>query len=309
MLYTTQNLPLSLISLEDWQLVKVSGIDNNKFLQGQLTADITQLTETRWLLSAHCDPKGKTLSHLLLFKHDNEIYYITRRSVAETQMNALKKYAIFSKVTIEPDSSQTIIGIAGQHINSLKLAYLTQLDEQNNCITHNKITFLRINFPQPRYIVIGPSEKIITLTSELDLPLLPSQQWSTLNLQANFPIIDIAVSGQFLPQAFNLQHFEAISFKKGCYCGQEMVARAQYRGINKRALFLLQGIGRELPKVGDSLEQKIGDNWRETGCILACYCLADNIIWVQAILNNDMTEDELQFRTKHNHQLLSIINT
>jgi len=107
------------------------------------------------------------------------------------------------------------------------------------------------------------------------------------------------VSRQYLPQAFNLQNFAAISFNKGCYCGQEMVARAQYRGISKRALYLLVGQSEKLPKVGDSLEQKIAENWRETGCVTATLRLDDNTIWVQAILNNELDADAV-FKVKNN---------
>ncbi|MBN0795851.1 tRNA-modifying protein YgfZ, partial [Pseudomonas aeruginosa] len=66
-----------------------------------------------------------------------------------------------------------------------------------------------------------------------------SQQWLALNIEAGLPVIDSANSGQFIPQATNLQALGGISFKKGCYTGQEMVARAKFRGANKRALWTL----------------------------------------------------------------------
>ncbi|CDL16218.1 Folate-dependent protein for Fe/S cluster synthesis/repair in oxidative stress [Klebsiella pneumoniae IS46] len=68
-----------------------------------------------------------------------------------------------------------------------------------------------------------------------------SQQWLALNIEAGLPVIDSANSGQFIPQATNLQALGGISFKKGCYTGQEMVARAKFRGANKRALWTLSG--------------------------------------------------------------------
>ena len=74
-----------------------------------------------------------------------------------------------------------------------------------------------------------------------------SQQWLALNIEAGFPVIDAANSGQFIPQATNLQALGGISFKKGCYTGQEMVARAKFRGANKRALWLLAGSASRLP--------------------------------------------------------------
>ena len=89
-----------LTSLSDWQLVKVSGIDNRTFLQGQVTADINHLNEYTALFAAHCDAKGRMWSNLILFQRGADIFYIVRKTVAEKQIAALKKFAVFSKVTV-----------------------------------------------------------------------------------------------------------------------------------------------------------------------------------------------------------------
>ncbi|WP_439955727.1 CAF17-like 4Fe-4S cluster assembly/insertion protein YgfZ, partial [Klebsiella pneumoniae] len=70
---------------------------------------------------------------------------------------------------------------------------------------------------------------------------------------------------QFIPQATNIQALGGISFKKGCYTGQEMVARAKFRGANKRALWTLAGHASRVPEAGEDLEMKMGENWRRTG--------------------------------------------
>jgi len=299
MLYTSQSLPLSKILLDDWQLVKVSGADSYKFLQGQLTNDMTKLTDSYFLFAAQCDPKGKIWSNMLLFKRRDDIYYIARKSGVDAQIKELKKYAVFSKVTIDIDTDLTIIGIAGNDIAN-ELAQINCLfNDQQNCANVNDVTYLKINFPSARYIAIGTKNAINKLQFTKDAPVKLSEQWALLELEANYPIIDQPVSNQYLPQAFNLHNFAAISFDKGCYCGQEMVARAQYRGINKRALYLLVGQSERLPEVGDSLEQKMAENWRETGCVTATLRLADNTIWVQAILHNQL-EAGAVFRVKNN---------
>ncbi|MCV5397138.1 tRNA-modifying protein YgfZ, partial [Escherichia coli] len=101
-----------------------------------------------------------------------------------------------------------------------------------------------------------------------------------------FPVIDAANSGQFIPQATNLQALGGISFKKGCYTGQEMVARAKFRGANKRALWLLAGSASRLPEAGEDLELKMGENWRRTGTVLAAVKLEDGQVVVQVVMNN-----------------------
>nr|WP_280643997.1 hypothetical protein [Candidatus Erwinia dacicola] len=82
-----------------------------------------------------------------------------------------------------------------------------------------------------------------------------------------------------------------ISFKKGCYTGQEMVARAKFRGANKRALFWLAGKAGVVPAANDALEIQMGMNWRRTGTILAACQLDNGEVWVQAVLNNDLEAD------------------
>ncbi|MDF7667577.1 tRNA-modifying protein YgfZ [Orbaceae bacterium ESL0727] len=279
---------LKQISLNDWQLIKVSGEDNQTYLQGQVTADIPQLTDQHSLFAAHCDAKGKMWSNLLLFKRDKDIFYIVRKSVADKQIAELKKYAIFAKVKIEAINDLNMLGVVG-NLPQEVAAHLTTPDQ--NCLTYANTTYLRLSSPVERFIMITPQP--------LPTDLEPSTEWQLLDMQADYAIIDAPNIETLLPQACNLQHHNAISFDKGCYCGQEMVARAQFRGANKRALYLLSGTGNKLPIIGDTLEYQIGENWREGGQVLAALPVSDskNQLYVQAVLNNDM-DPQTTFRIK-----------
>ena len=106
-------LPLTLITLDDWALATLTGADSEKYLQGQVTADVAQLTEHQHLLAAHCDPKGKMWSNLRLFRRQDGFAFIERRSLRDAQLKELKKYAVFSKVTIAPDDEHVLLGVAG----------------------------------------------------------------------------------------------------------------------------------------------------------------------------------------------------
>lgn len=297
MLYTSQSLPLCQTTLDDWQLIKITGADSVKFLQGQLTSDLTKLTDQNFVFSAQCDPKGKVWSNMLFFKRGDDIYYLERKSVVETQLKELKKYAIFSKVQFDIETHLIPFGIMGNDTTDGLTRISALFENGQNCITVNHVTYLKITFPTTRYLVIASADDITAHCAEMPDLVENSQQWAILDMEAHYPIIDLPVSNQYLPQAFNLQNFDAISFDKGCYCGQEMVARAQYRGINKRALYLLIGHTSQLPQIGDTLEQQMGENWRETGCVLAVIRLNEHTVWIQAILNNDL-EDNTKFRVK-----------
>ena len=132
-----------------------------------------------------------------------------------------------------------------------------------------------------------------------------SQQWLALNIEAGLPVIDAANSAQFIPQATNIQALGGISFKKGCYTGQEMVARAKFRGANKRALWTLAGHASRVPEAGEDLEMKMGENWRRTGTVLAAVQLDDGRLLVQVVMNNDMEPDSV-FRVRDDANTLSI---
>lgn len=263
------------ISLADWQIVKVSGEDNLKFLQGQVTIDMKNLSEHSALYAAHCDAKGKMWSNILLFRRGQDIYYILRKSVANRQVAELKKYAVFSKVIIEIVEDLNMVGLVADAIPASLLSKFNN----NNCMTENNITYIKLPLPQPRIIMITPNSSENNLQS--------CDQWLRLDLEAGYAVIDAENIESLLPQACNLQLHNAISFDKGCYCGQEMVARAQFRGANKRGLYLLSGSSPVLPIIGDTIEYQIEGNWREGGQILAALKLdQNNNIYVQVVLPN-----------------------
>lgn len=90
-------LPLTLITLDDWALATLTGADSEKYLQGQVTADVAQLTEHQHLLAAHCDPKGKMWSNLRLFRRQDGFAFIERRSLRDAQLKELKNTRSFLK--------------------------------------------------------------------------------------------------------------------------------------------------------------------------------------------------------------------
>ena len=272
--------------LSDWQLVRVSGTDNRTFLQGQVTADINQLNEHTALFAAHCDAKGRMWSNLILFQRGADIFYIVRKTVAEKQIAALKKYAVFSKVTIEPVVDLNLIGLEN---NAIEQSIIAELGD-NSCITKDDITYIKIPLPEMRLIKVS-NEPLPTDSQTAD-------HWLKLDLEAGYAIIDEPNIESLLPQACNLQHYNAISFDKGCYCGQEMVARAQFRGANNRGLYLLVGKSKALPIIGDKLEYELDGNWREGGQVLAALKLdEDDEIYVQVVLANGI-DIETNFRVK-----------
>ena len=301
-------LPLTLITLDDWALATLTGADSEKYLQGQVTADVAQLTEHQHLLAAHCDPKGKMWSNLRLFRRQDGFAFIERRSLRDAQLKELKKYAVFSKVTIAPDDEHVLLGVAGfQARAALKNLFAELPDAEKQLVSEGATSILWFEHPAERFLLVTDEATAERVTDALrgEAQLNNSQQWLALNIEAGLPVIDDANSGQFIPQATNIQALGGISFKKGCYTGQEMVARAKFRGANKRALWSLAGTASRVPEAGEDLELKMGENWRRTGTVLAAVQLDDGRLLVQAVMNNDMEPDSV-FRVRDDANTLSI---
>ncbi|HHR5880381.1 TPA: tRNA-modifying protein YgfZ [Providencia alcalifaciens] len=298
----SQSLPLVLISLENWELIHLHGADAEKYLQGQVTADISTLEHTH-TLTAHCDPKGKMWSDLRLFHHLGGFSYIERRSVADAQLAELKKYAVFSKITFEKKPELKLLGVAGQGARDALASLFTSLpDSQNQVIAEGNSTLLHFDLPAERFLIITDEATAQNITDTLNAILVSDQQWLALEIAAGFAVIDQENSAQHLPQAANLQAIpHGISFKKGCYTGQEMVARAKFRGANKRAMYWLTGTGSSLPTIGDGVEWQLGENWRRTGTVLAAVRLGNGELSIQIIMNNDMEADSV-FRVMGDEQ-------
>ncbi|MCE9967366.1 tRNA-modifying protein YgfZ, partial [Lelliottia amnigena] len=230
------------------------------------------------------------------------------RSLRDAQLTELKKYAVFSKVTIVADDENVLLGVAGfQARAALKTLFSELPDADKPLINDGATSLLWFEYPDERFLLVTDVATAERVTEALrgEAQFNNSLQWLALNIEAGLPIIDAANSAQFIPQATNIQALGGISFKKGCYTGQEMVARAKFRGANKRALWYLAGNASRVPEAGEDLELKMGENWRRTGTVLAAVQLDDGRVLVQVVMNNDMEADSV-FRVRDDANTLSI---
>ena len=271
--------------LTHYSLIQIEGTEAEKYLQGQLTCDVTKLAVGESTLTAHCDPKGKMSALFRLIRQDEQTFYMLLKSeLLPSALDQLKKYAVFSKVTFTSLDWQ-ILGAAG-----------TKGIEK--CGQFSAQIRIDVNGQQPRVILLHPTRLALEATVE-------AEAWDLLDIQDGVPGLAAATQLEFIPQALNLQSIEqAISFQKGCYIGQETVARAKYRGANKRALFIFAAQTESLPDIGSALEMALGDNWRATGTITSAVNF-HGILWLQAVLNTPL-EDGQAFRLPNDQTLLDM---
>ena len=271
--------------LTHYSLIQIEGTEAEKYLQGQLTCDVTKLAVGESTLAAHCDPKGKMSALFRLIRQDEQTFYMLLKSaLLPSALDQLKKYAVFSKVTFTSLDWQ-ILGVAG-----------TKGIEK--CGQFSAQIRIDVNGQQPRVIVLHSTQLALE-------PTVEAQAWDLLDIQDGVPSLAAATQLEFIPQALNLQSVEqAISFHKGCYIGQETVARAKYRGANKRALFIFAAQTQSLPEIGSALEMALGDNWRATGTITSAVNF-HGILWLQAVLNTPLEEGQA-FRLPNCQTLLDM---
>ncbi|MDZ7277462.1 tRNA-modifying protein YgfZ [Pantoea eucrina] len=292
----SSRLPLTLMSLDEWALVSVHGKDSTAYLQGQLTLDVAAMDASQHRPAAHCDAKGKMWSNLRLFHRGEGYAYLVRRTLREQQLTELKKYAVFSKVTLVADDDAVTLGVAGYQARAALANLFTTLpDAETQVVQDGDSTLLWFAQPAERFLIVTTPAQAETLKTTLagEAQFNDSTQWLALDIEAGIPVIEPATAAQLIPQATNLQALDAISFKKGCYTGQEMVARAKFRGANKRALYWLAGRASTVPQAGEALELQMGDKWRRTGTVLCGVQLDDGSVWVQVVMNNDLEADSV----------------
>lgn len=289
---------LSVISLENTAFITVTGKDARDYLQGQLTCDLFSMENTDSTLAAHCDPKGNVMSVLRVFHHQDGLAYIQPKSVTPTQLTKIKKYAVFSDIAFN-ESEQVLIGIAGTKAdNAVQSRFITP----GNVRPTQTGTAVKID--TNRWLLALDPLEADTIISELSTRSVLSSQslWDLFELQAGIPSIEESTTQTFIPQALNLQALNAISFKKGCYTGQETVARAKYRGINKRASYLLQAETEINPVAGQVIDRSVGENWRKGGVVLSSYRFDDGETLAMMVLPNNLDEDS-QFRLPETENL------
>ena len=267
------------IRLDQYQLIEAHGADAEKYLQGQLTADLIALPSGANTLAAHCDPKGKMNAIFRLLKVDSEQFFLLiKKDLLPSALDALKKYAVFSKISFDLRDWQ-IVGLIGKKCGKIEPRFTLEIDEQRAILLNESA--LPINF--------NADEKI----------------WESADIQAGLPNLSAATQNLFIPQALNLQAIEqAVSFTKGCYIGQETVARAKYRGVNKRAMFILKGKTQTLPAIGGEIEMRLESNWRKTGSIINAVNL-DGQLWLLVVLNNDIDPTQV-FRLAQDETALAV---
>lgn len=220
-------------------VLAVRGNDASKFLQGQLTCNLNYLSETRSSLGARCTQKGRMQSSFRIVLEADGCLLAMARELVEPQLADLKKYAVFSKSKLTDDSDNWVRFGLSQADTTLESLSIQLPAETDSVARANGLIAVRAS--AGRAELWGPIEQAESLLQHLktQLPEADLNQWLLGQVRAGVGQVMGQTRELFIPQMLNLQAVGGVSFKKGCYTGQEIVARMQYLGKLKRHLYRL----------------------------------------------------------------------
>lgn len=201
-----------MVTLDYLSAVRFSGADAGQFLHNQLSADVLALYASESTFACYCEPKGRVLALMLVYRNDNDYYVIMSSSLAQAVTDRLRIYVMRSKVSIELLNECTVSGL-----------------KENEALELAPTSISTIPLPDS-------SRRLAVRSHEIALATDSSARtaWKLSELRKGISWLSTETSGQFLPQMLGFDQLGAVNFRKGCYPGQEIVARTHYLGKLKR---------------------------------------------------------------------------
>lgn len=245
-----------LVDLSATAMIRANGQDLVNFLQGQLSNDIRLVDESHTQLSAYSNPKGRMLAVFRIMRHGEHYLLQLPRSLRDSVTKRLKMYVLRSKVTLENADDLVAIGVSGPDAESLVGQFTGAVPEkENECLQDHTRTVIRLPGHFPRFELVTNEEDAerIWLSWSPSARACGASAWSWLNIVAGLPTVYPETSEAFVPQMANLELIGGVSFKKGCYPGQEIVARMQYLGRLKQRMYRVHAQCETAPRPGTEI--------------------------------------------------------
>lgn len=284
---TTGNI---LCDLSHLALIAAQGAETQTFLQSQFTNDAREVNATRSQLSGYCSAKGRLLALFRMFQHGESVYLQFPHELLEPTLKRLRMFVMRAKVTLDDATDSVVrIGLAGPQAEQHLSDALGRLPQAvNEVVSGNEISLLRLPGVSPRFELVGALSPIQALWEKLAAQATPvgAPVWSLLDILAGVPEIFTSSTEEFVPQMVNLTALGGVNFKKGCYPGQEIVARMQYLGTLKRRMYLAHIHVDQPPAPRTPLFEAGSDGTQSVGAIVnaqaapqgGCYALAVVVI-------------------------------
>jgi len=231
----------AIFDLQHLALIGVDGDDAVDFLQGQLTNELREVTDTHAQQSAWCSPKGRVLTCFLVFRHRGRLLLQLPAALIEQTVKRMGMYVLRAKATLVDASDELMrMGLVGEAAEECLRNTVGALPEHaDDVLGTDRLTIIRLRGRRPRYEIVGPRAALAALWEACGKVAVAADAdaWELLDIVAGVASIGPDTSDAFVPQMINLDRIGGISFTKGCYVGQEIVARTQHLGRIKRRMY------------------------------------------------------------------------
>ena len=223
---TTISSKLIMTPIFNQSVVDVSGPDAEAFLDSQLTSDVKNIKIKSLTRSGYCNPKGRLIATPYVIRNANSFNLLLPNDLVDEFISRISRFILRAKVSINENDALAIAGVIAQAGAKISIRELDELDNE----------ILEINSRQG--FILCPFDSLESFWVKTTQSYLPSQfeHWEIENIRNGIVNIGDATKEQFLPQMINLEKHKGVSFTKGCYPGQEIVARTKYLGSVKRKL-------------------------------------------------------------------------
>lgn len=286
--------------ISDWSLLAIEGAQARQFLQGQVTCDLVSLPANLSRLGAHCNPKGRMLfSFRALVEQEQRLLLRLPSSMLEIAQKALSKYLAFFKAEQQLLADSVLLrGIAGPEARSLLTQHLgAPAEGAGEWVAHGAQKIL--TFDAQRFECWLTPDEAHRLDSLFEdyRSTKGDDLWRLLDIRAGLGEVFPETTEAFIPQTLNYQLLEGISFRKGCYTGQEVVARLHYRGKLKRHMHRISFPWPEeqpLPSPGSQVPPAFeSESAGQVQCVTAARADSDNVEALAVLSDADLTSEQL----------------
>ncbi len=279
-------------------LIEVTGVDADDFLNGQFTTNVKQLAKNHLQFSAWCNPKGQVKTTFFIYRHETGFNILLPAELKDSFLKQLQMYIMRSNVQLV-DKSDALVRVGIQTNNNLLAESTESLPEQEGNITiQNDLHCLHTagskNNSQ-RYIFIGSIEKLTNLWHEFSQTstTVGTATWELVDIHAGYPWLSQQTTEKLLPQMLNLDLIDGLDYQKGCYPGQEIIARLHFRGQLKRSLYLATCSFDARPEIADQLYTN--DHENSVGLVINAQGF-ENKYYLLAVIEKELIEKNLSLR-------------
>ena len=232
-------------------IIKASGPDAASFLQGQLSNDIEAIQNTSQL-SGYCTAQGRLIALFRIVRRGDDFFLLLPQEILAPTLKRLSMFVLRAKVTLSAAKDHALLGLSGPAAPEALRQIGLPVPALPELATEGLMQVIAVPGPSSRFIVLGPTDAVRGFWPVTGLVSVGSQAWAWLDIDSGQPTIGSATSEAFVPQMVNLDLLNGINFRKGCYPGQEIVARTRYLGRLKQRMYRASCVG-SVPPPGTTL--------------------------------------------------------